>query len=105
MRVKDGVSLVGVIGEMFMSAIYVEEVLNSLGYDCVITSGSEGKHTSEVSLHYRGRGLDYRNRDIPAVQRKEVEEKVRIKLGPDYYVVMKADHLHTEYDPRMKGVA
>lgn len=104
MKVKRGVSLIGVCGEMFVSAIYVEEVLNEEGYECVITSGSEGEHTNEQSLHYRGRGLDYRNRDIPLEKRKDIELKIRAKLGPDYYVVMKSDHIHTEYDPRMRGV-
>lgn len=66
--------------------------------DCVITSGSDGKH-SEHSLHHKGRALDFRTRNIPSTLRKTVEQEIGQALGDNYDVVLESTHLHVEYDP------
>jgi hypothetical protein len=64
-----------------------------------VTSGFEGSH-SEGSLHYSGLAEDYRIRDVNPSELAEMVGKVRARLGSLYDVVLEADHLHVEYDPR-----
>lgn len=103
MKLKDGVSLVGVQWQMFAAAIIVEAVYEHFGYDCIITAGSDGKHM-QGSLHYRGLALDFRTMMILDADQPEVAKMVKEKLGESYDVVLEhdPDHLHVEYDPKEK---
>ena len=74
------------------------------GYDFVITSGSDGRH-SRNSLHYSDMAVDIRTRLSTPGSFFAEEIQLRIKsdlekyLGPDYDVVIESSHLHLEYDP------
>lgn len=76
----------------------------------VITSGNDGRH-SDGSLHYDDKALDirfmgYRTGAIAVsagVQRKVAEEwakRMRKRLGSAFDIVVEANHIHVEYDPR-----
>ncbi len=63
--------------------------------EMVITSTYEGTH-SESSLHYANAAIDI------GVKKGSNRGYVAIKqwLGKNYGVVLEADHIHIEYDPK-----
>lgn len=72
----------------------------------VVTSGRDGEH-SEGSLHYgipgdfRERAFDIRIKDLNAVEAKQAQAALDILLGPCFDVVLEADHIHIEYQPKI----
>ena len=98
MELKEGASVAGVCWQMFQAALIAEEVYKKLGAECVITAGTDGKHMNG-SLHYEGRALDLRTRNIAG---RELQAKVALqqRLGKNFDVVIEADHIHLEYDPK-----
>lgn len=70
----------------------------------VITSGNDSAH-SAGSLHFKGRALDFRGRNIADGQGRALEAAVRSIVGGAYDVIFEikadpnSDHLHVEYDP------
>jgi len=63
--------------------------------ELVITSTYEGSH-SEGSLHYANLAVDIRIYKHGL----ELRSDLRNKLGSDYDVILEADHIHIEYDPK-----
>jgi len=63
--------------------------------ELIVTSTYEGTH-SEGSLHYADLAEDIRRHK----KGQEVRDRLRDKLGMDYDVVLKSDHVHIEYDPK-----
>ena len=63
--------------------------------EMVVTSTYEGSH-SEGSLHYANLAIDIRRKDLTA----KAYNKIKHWLGEDYDVVLEADHIHIEYDPK-----
>lgn len=110
MKLKQGASLVGVKWQMFYAAIVVEEVLEDRGYECVITSGTDGQHghgpsqpgKGDGTLHDDGEALDFRSRDIPLDQREPIRAQISKALGKDYDVILEENppHYHLEHDPK-----
>ena len=108
MKLKEGASLAGVRWEMFYASIIVEGILNGHGYECVITSGTDGKHghppsktgKADGTLHDDGLALDFRNRTIPVPERAPLRKELSKALGQDYDVVLEKDHFHVEYDKK-----
>lgn len=98
-KIKDGVSLKGVLWQMFDAAVRVEVCYQAIGLECVITAGSDGQHM-KGSLHYRGLALDFRKRTVPIAVRPKLLKAIRQALGPDYDVIDESDHFHVEYDPK-----
>lgn len=97
---KNRASVNGIQPEIAISYPIVAAVYARLGYDCVITSGTDfvaGRHPR--SKHPQGLALDYRINHIPENLRQILAEKIKIALGDQYDVVLKSDHLHTEFDP------
>jgi hypothetical protein len=97
---KNRCSLNGIQPEIANSHPIVAGVYARLGYDCVLTSGTdyvEGRHPR--SKHPQGLALDYRTNHIPENLRQVLADKVKEALGDQFDVVLKSDHLHTEFDP------
>jgi len=63
--------------------------------ELIITSTYEGSH-SEGSLHYADLAVDIRRHKNGTLVRQELRDK----LGMDYDIVLEADHIHIEYDPK-----
>ena len=84
---------------MAIAFTIIAHTYNRLGYSCTITSGMEGKH-KEGSLHYKGRALDFRTRNIPEEHRGTIRDAVVKAMGPDFDVVLHKTHMHVEYDPK-----
>lgn len=63
----------------------------------VITSITDGKH-KEGSLHYKGLAFDLR---LPRnIQPTIMANELRVALGSGFDVVLEADHIHVEFDPK-----
>lgn len=80
----------------------VNSVFDKAGYDCIVTSIVDGRHSAN-SLHYRdgkGRAVDFRTRHLPDQETKEaITRAISDALGPEFDVVLESDHVHVEYDP------
>lgn len=70
-----------------------------VGREAIVTSARDGKH-SELSLHYVGKAIDLRTRDIEKATQLAITVQIRQALGNAYDVVLEEDHLHIEYDFR-----
>lgn len=82
-----------------LGVLCVYSVFEEFGYDCVITSISDGVHRSD-SFHYRGCAADFRIRHINGPAIDAVVNNLRQALGSNFDVVLEVDHLHVEYDPK-----
>lgn len=97
---ENGASVNGIQPEIAVSYPIVASVYARMGYDCVMTSCTDyvaGRHPR--SKHPQGLAIDYRINHIPEGIRQMLCDKVAAALGDQYDVVLKSDHLHTEFDP------
>ena len=95
--VKAGVTLPPVLN----LAVVMAECFAVEGAQCIITSGTDGKHSAN-SLHYSGLALDFRTRHVSVERAQKIAAAARERLGKDYDVVVEGDHIHAEFDK--KGV-
>lgn len=99
---KQGVRLVGLTPQILVAVIVANEVYGEYRLECVITSGSDGKHGVN-SLHNKDgicNAVDCRTRHILVeTNKKEIRDKIKERLGENYDVVLEKDHIHIEYDP------
>lgn len=108
MKVKEGVAFT----EWHPAVRYALDVVDAeyrrIGHHATLTSGGDEDEQSphkETSLHYglpgdvRTRAADLRTRDLTAGEQQRVRERLKYRLGPDFDVVLEANHLHLEYDP------
>lgn len=93
-RVKDGVQpqLIRIVAE-------VANISEELDLPLTITSGIDGQH-GEDSLHYALRAVDIRINDLKPNEVKAVVADLQKFLGTSYDVVLEADHIHVEFDPK-----
>lgn len=103
MKIKSGVSLLGLKPEMIVALIIADKIIDRYGAKCVITSGVEGKHSKKTSKHYCGYGLDLRSRDIAEDEREDCAEDIRDALGSEYYVAFEVNHFHISFDGSVKN--
>jgi len=96
---KHGVSTFGIRPELLLALVVVDAVYRKFNHDCVVTSLSDGQHSSN-SLHYKGLAFDTRTRQLTASQKTELRDMSASALGKDYDVVLESDHLHVEFDPK-----
>ena len=100
--IKSGVDLRGLTPQMAIAYTIACKVYGQ--YDCVITSGNDGKHGPN-SLHYVGKALDLRTRHLHGQAIQQIVDRLREALGDQYDVVLESDHIHLEWDPKDKQVA
>ena len=72
--------------------------------DLTVTSITDGKHSAN-SLHYQGKAVDLRNRDLEDHQQEVAVQELRRHLGSAYDVVLEPTHIHVEYDPKTGGAS
>ena len=104
---KAGVDVRGIGPEVMLGAVILSGVFWKHGIPTVITSCRDGKH-KDKSLHYIGDAVDIR---LPSrfnstanIDLKLLGE-AREALGEQYDLVMEADHLHLEFDPKVDDKA
>lgn len=97
----------------------VETAPPMIGDTVLIISANDGRHSSAASLHYRDRAFDVRCfgdrtagiRFSPGLEARAVElqqrqfsrlwvERLKTRLGKNFDVVLEADHIHLEHDPK-----
>lgn len=108
-RVLPNVNLVGVTPQCFFAMAITSQVFDHYNRDCVITSAKDGKH-SDGSLHYTGNAFDVRikhldgnDKDITEgdlQQARIIAFDIKHSIGDQYDVVVEANHIHIEFDPR-----
>lgn len=96
---KPGVKVGGISPEMSLAFSVVASVFQSYGLSCIVTSGLDGKHSTN-SLHYSGRALDFRTRHVSPGVLFQLVHNVKEALGPEFDVVNESTHLHVEFDPK-----
>ena len=95
MRIKPGVRVRGLKPEAVIALIVAKGVYEAHGYECVLTSGTDGSHSSG-SYHYTGEAIDLR---LPPADSQLVRDELAERLGADYDVILESDHIHCEHDP------
>jgi hypothetical protein len=104
---KNGVVINGAHFESYMVRIIdaARETAPPLEKGIVwITSANDLIHMRN-SLHYKNRAFDIRIRNILGDNPGAAgvwAERMQIALGKDYDVVLEADHIHAEFDPKEK---
>ena len=71
----------------------------TVGRPAIITSVEDGLH-SKNSLHYEGRAIDLRTRDLSAEQIAAYAAELREALGMGWDVIVEKTHIHIEWDRR-----
>jgi len=101
LSIKKGVKLHSLSPQMAIATMIINQTCNDHALDCVITSGSDGKHMAH-SYHYTGNALDFRH-TYPGAKSPVDSTDIRIaiteKLGENFDVVVEQSHIHVEYDP------
>lgn len=101
---KEGTSSNG-LNHLIIDALHsIEHHFVTFGIPLVVTSAKDGQH-SIGSLHYHGLAVDIRSRDIPAAHRDAFVYGIKASLkfiDKKYQVIDEGDHIHIEYDRRVK---
>jgi len=71
---------------------------------CMLTSAIDGSHKMG-SLHYRGRALDFRTKNLPEFEKDKLVSELKSRLTADFDVLLENrnednEHLHIEFDPK-----
>jgi hypothetical protein len=98
-RLKEGVAVQGLRTEMLLGLMIALGVYQEYGYDLVVTSLLDGKH-SRTSLHYSGCGADLRTRHMQEAHKQLIADEINDRCGTDYDVVLESDHIHMEFQPK-----
>ena len=97
----------GIATELLLGLVVAESVYKRFGVELTVTSCVDRTHSRE-SEHYGGRAADLRTWEIKPIieaQQLTLEHLVtilRAALPADFDVVLEADHVHLEYDPKGK---
>ena len=104
MELKDNtVETKSLAPQLVLALFMAQEVYKEYGTDLVITSANDSVH-SYTSLHFSGNAVDLRTRSLPGtVDRAEVVTKIQNKLNQDFDVVLEQDHIHLEYQPKLRS--
>ena len=101
MRIAEGLGVraLGIKPELLLALIIVDGVFQKNGYEVVITSLMDGKH-SRTSLHYAGCAADVRSKTIPVEDHQKLATQCRGALGKDYDFIVESNHFHLESQPK-----
>lgn len=98
---KGDVQFRGLTVQSLIAIQVVRDILAEMGATCVVTSGTDGRH-SHSSSHYTGNAVDFRTRHLEPQDQERLATLARQRLNREYDVVLEHDppHLHVEYDPK-----
>jgi len=106
MRIKDdSVRFVGICPQIVLALMVANDAFKEFGQeDLVITSVNDAKH-SYTSLHYDGRAVDIRTKNIPRDFVRQLVLHIGECLGTDFDVLLEDyggsnEHCHIEWQPR-----
>lgn len=107
LAIKPGVDVKGISTETMLGVMILTSVFWRHGIPTVITSCRDGKH-KDGSLHYIGDAVDIR---LPSRFNATVGIDLKLlaegreALGEQYDLILEADHLHLEFDPKVDDKA
>jgi len=96
MLIKAGVDISRLNREIRRALRTVSDIFMGFDQEVVVTSTYEGNHGAG-SLHYANDAFDVRYPDQPLVG---IITRLRNKLGNDFDILGREDHIHLEYDPK-----
>jgi len=102
-KIKAGVSLEHLTPQMALAADVVAAAYALLGYNAVITSGSDGDHKGQpvagdtVDPHYAGKALDFRTSNVAPADLSHLVVLVKDALGEGFVVLLENDHIHVQW--------
>lgn len=96
LKFKDGVPLEGLQPDMLYCLDICNDVFKAHGFDCVVTSTTDGKHMIG-SFHYIGYAVDLRTRHLDEHIVDEITGRLMAVLGDTFDVVLESDHIHIEF--------
>lgn len=99
MRIKKGVSTLGLKPEMVAIFPVVDGVCRAYGVDATLTSGTEGKH-GDFSRHHLGMATDWRIRHMKEGDPLKVVIVLKEVLPDDYNVILEHTHIHISFKPK-----
>ncbi len=99
MQIKKGVDLRKISPQICIACLIANEIYVKLGHELVITSISDGKH-STTSLHYTGYAADLRTNYFTEEERTAAKIQLQTALGAQFDIIDEIDHIHIEFDPR-----
>ena len=73
--------------------------LGVTGKEPIITSANDGQHMTK-SLHYVGRAIDLRTRNLSLSEQRVVLRELKLRLGNAFDIILEPDHIHLEFDPK-----
>ena len=102
MKLKLGVSVLGIKPEILLAVIVAERIWSGAGVELVVTSCTDGQH-SRGSKHYAGCAVDIRTHGLPDAP--AIVQALGEALGPGYDVLLEGvgtpgEHCHVEWDPK-----
>src|SRR5919108_658569 len=99
MKLKPGVRVLGIRPELVLALLVLRDLYTEYGVGsaCVVTSVIEGEHR-RASLHLAGAAVDLRH---PGAQvARQLVAAAQAQLGEEYDVLLEADHVHVEFQPK-----
>lgn len=79
--------------------------IKTVGRECIITSGNDGRHIRHSFHYWEGlpkdicRAIDIRTNDLSGQKKTELFTVIKNMLDINFDVILKDDHIHIEYDP------
>lgn len=84
---------------LLIAILTAYHVYQTYDIDFVITSLTDGTH-SPNSLHYAGRAVDIRTKNIPeSVGAYTIVKEIQDRLNKHYDVILENTHIHIEFQP------
>ncbi|HKU52824.1 MAG TPA: hypothetical protein VJQ25_10185 [Nitrospira sp.] len=101
MKLKYGVNPQGVRPEIWFAIGVAEMCYRNAVRELVVTSLTDSHADRPNSLHNKGLAVDFRTRDIKPQELRAIVNALSNVLEPlGYDVVLEADHLHVEFQPK-----
>lgn len=97
MNIKAGVRITGIQPEIVLAISISDSVYHVYREVLTVTSLLDGEHM-RASLHYVGAAVDFR---LPVTDVPAMVMALRSALGDNYDVVLEADHIHVEFQPKV----
>ena len=103
MLLKETVTRQGVQPQIFYAIGVAECVYREAGFACIVTSLTDSHEDRPASLHNKGLAVDFRTRHLTPEAKFKIAGSLKAILDPQGYdVVMEANHIHVEFDPKGK---
>ena len=99
MRLKRGVTLLGVSPQVVIGLMAAAAVWRRMGQELVVTSVTDGEHKAGSS-HSRGMAADLRTRYFPVEKRPAVLTALQEALTSEYQCILEPTHIHMQWKPK-----